>query len=77
VIATVAIPGDSKETECAVARSLLSSGEAETVMRGFGSSDCGCPSHLIYLGDVEPEQAAETVSMAVTMLGTAYRRTLD
>ena len=77
VIATVAIPAATKETECSVAKSLLSFGEAEVILRGFGSSDCGCPSHLVYLGDIEPEKAAETVSMAVTMLGTAYRRTLD
>jgi sugar fermentation stimulation protein A len=77
VVATIVVPSDEKRTECSVARSMVSSGEAEAVVPGFGSSDCRCPSHLLYLGDIDPERAAETVSMAITMLASAYRRTID
>lgn len=76
VIATVAIPSISKGTECSVARSLLSSGEASPAVRGFGSSDCGCPSHLVYFGDRDPELAAETLSMVLSMLQCACPRTV-
>jgi len=77
VVATIAIPTQQKSTECSVARSLLSSGEAKPIVPGFGSSDCGCPSHLVYFGDVDAELAAEAVSLTVSMLQNAYRRTVD
>lgn len=76
VLATIAIPSGYKDSECGLAMSLLSSGEATLPVPGFGSSDCRCPSHLVYFGDIEPELAAEAVSMAVTMLKTAYVRTV-
>jgi len=37
-----------KKIECEVAKILADMGEV--VVKGFGSSDCRCDSHLIYLG---------------------------
>lgn len=39
----------SKRKECLVNSRLLEKGEV--VAKGFGSSDCDCDSHLVYLGD--------------------------
>jgi len=36
--------------ECAWVRLMLCESGAQVVAPGFGASDCGCPSHLIYLG---------------------------
>jgi Uri superfamily endonuclease len=77
VLATVVVPTGVKSTECSVANALLACGEAKPVVPGFGSSDCGCPSHLMYFGDVDAESAAEAVSLAISMLKSAYRRTVD
>ncbi|MDW8289131.1 MAG: GIY-YIG nuclease family protein [Armatimonadota bacterium] len=37
--------------ECALNRQLLSLPDARVVARGFGSSDCHCPAHLVYLAN--------------------------
>lgn len=37
--------------ECALARAALAAGGARMGPRGFGSSDCDCPTHLAYLGE--------------------------
>ncbi|MEE9223468.1 MAG: GIY-YIG nuclease family protein [Thermoplasmata archaeon] len=39
----------SKREECSINSKFLE--EGEVLAKGFGSSDCGCPSHLVYLGD--------------------------
>jgi Uri superfamily endonuclease len=36
--------------ECALNRQTLALPHARVVARGFGSSDCRCPTHLVYLG---------------------------
>jgi Uri superfamily endonuclease len=72
VTGTVAIPGDRKSIECGVAQALLRGDSAAVVAEGFGSSDCGCRSHLIYFGDLDPECVAETISMALAMLQCVY-----
>jgi Uri superfamily endonuclease len=43
----VAVPTPRK-VECARSRRLLSLPAARTIAPGFGSSDCRCPSHLVY-----------------------------
>ena len=35
--------------ECVWARAVTRFSDARILVRGFGSSDCNCPSHLIYL----------------------------
>src|SRR5438132_1599052 len=41
----------TERLECTLnARSLEQPG-AQVVVKGFGSSDCGCPAHLVYLGE--------------------------
>jgi len=39
-----------KERECETAKAIMGFGEP---VIGFGSSDCGCRSHLVKLGDYE------------------------
>lgn len=36
--------------ECAVNERVLKQPGAQVVAKGFGSSDCRCPTHLVYLG---------------------------
>lgn len=41
--------------ECAINRQTLALPHARVIARGFGSSDCRCPAHLVYLGqDTSP-----------------------
>ena len=37
-------------SECALNRQLLALPHVRVIARGFGSSDCTCPTHLVYLG---------------------------
>ncbi len=39
-----------KENECRLSRKVERSG-GKVIMKGFGSSDCSCASHLYFLGD--------------------------
>jgi len=41
----------TERNECALARSCLAFPGAR-VVRGFGSSDCRCPGHLVFLGAI-------------------------
>lgn len=43
------IDGDASLTECALAAGLSAAGDRRSCPR-FGSSDCGCPGHLIHFG---------------------------
>ena len=40
--------------ECAWADRLLAHPDARVVIPRFGASDCSCPAHLAYVGDVLP-----------------------
>ncbi len=42
------IPADNPP-ECAISQYLLR--VAKKVVKGFGASDCSCPSHMVYLGE--------------------------
>lgn len=53
LVEVVATP-TGEDLECSVARRI---GERFPSVRGFGSSDCSCPSHLHYSGGVEIVQA--------------------
>jgi Uri superfamily endonuclease len=68
VMSTIAVPSDSKQTECAITSALLKSSGARIVMQGFGSSDCACPTHLVYFGPEDPELVMEEVARTVAML---------
>lgn len=48
----VALPTQERR-ECALNRELLAQPGARVIAGGFGSSDCRCPAHLVYLGDDE------------------------
>jgi Uri superfamily endonuclease len=72
VLSIIAIPSDKKSVECAIA-SLLTKCEGATVpVKGFGSSDCACGSHLLYLGDTDPEWIAEEVAMRISLFPGMY-----
>ncbi|GIV21224.1 MAG: hypothetical protein KatS3mg023_2975 [Armatimonadota bacterium] len=45
----------SEQGECAINQQALALPHARVIAHGFGSSDCRCPAHLVYLGqDVCP-----------------------
>lgn len=71
-LASVAIPGASKEAECLVAESLRMCDGVMGAIPGFGCSDCSCRSHLIYFGDTDPEWVAEAVTLRLSMLECVY-----
>ncbi len=72
VVSTIMIPGGLKTTECEIARALLSSAGAEVAMDGFGSSDCDCPTHLVYFGPEDPEWVSEEVARTIALLPCIY-----
>ncbi|MDE2179345.1 MAG: GIY-YIG nuclease family protein [candidate division NC10 bacterium] len=39
-----------RKVECALNRKALRQPRAQVVAKGFGSSDCRCASHLVFLG---------------------------
>ena len=51
-IAMRLIPGENDLDECMISEQLLHLG-GEILISKFGSSDCGCPSHLIYFKDLQ------------------------
>lgn len=40
----------ARKIECALNRQVLRQSGAYVIAKGFGSGDCRCPSHLVYLG---------------------------
>jgi Uri superfamily endonuclease len=72
VMSVISIPTDRKSIECAVARLLVSCGGATLPVPGFGSSDCSCPAHLVFLGDSDVEWAVEELAMRVSMMPEVY-----
>lgn len=42
--------------ECALNQEALAQPGAQVIVNGFGSSDCRCSAHLVYLRAVEPVQ---------------------
>lgn len=47
--ALVLIPSPQR-LECTINRYLIEHAHAEVAVKGFGASDCRCPSHLLYIG---------------------------
>lgn len=74
ILSTVAIPCETKQVECEVVRTLLRSEDARALLRGFGSSDCACESHLLYFGDLDAEWVLETISLRLSLLDCIYPR---
>ncbi len=55
-----------KEEECYWNRKFLKIG-GKPLIKGFGSSDCSCPSHLLFLrGDERPRQGGDEMAKAAT-----------
>jgi sugar fermentation stimulation protein A len=74
IMSAFALSGTPKEGECELAKRLIQKEGALVVVKGFGSSDCACDSHLIYFASVEPEAVIEDVSMISCMLSSVYPR---
>lgn len=72
LLSTIAVPAERKQVECAVVRALAQIEGVTAPVPRFGSSDCGCHSHLLYFGDMDPEWVAENVAMRIAMLDSIY-----
>lgn len=72
LVASIAIRSRSKETECEVFHELSELEDAASPVRGFGSSDCSCESHLLYFDDQEPACVMEALMMRVSTLRSVY-----
>jgi sugar fermentation stimulation protein A len=77
ILSSIAIQSESKRTECAAVEALSTCNGAAFPVPRFGSSDCHCPSHLLYFGDTDLEMITETLIMRLTMLRSTYPRTFD
>ena len=75
-VTVVSVPTDRKSSECAIAKSLLRSPAAQAVVRGFGSSDCRCESHLIHFEGDEYEDILEMIVGHVSMFCCPYPETM-
>lgn len=42
-----------QKVECALNREVLKQPGAQVIVKGFGSSDCRCASHLVFLGQLQ------------------------
>lgn len=49
----VSVVRTEERVECELNRQVLNLPNASVVAKGFGSSDCHCPTHLVYLGNGE------------------------
>ncbi|PWB77529.1 MAG: DUF123 domain-containing protein [Candidatus Methylomirabilota bacterium] len=47
----------SEKIECPLNRKALAKPGAQVIVEGFGSSDCRCPSHLVFLGRASQRNA--------------------
>ncbi len=74
VVATLAIPSETKEAECSMAIAIAASGDASCPAKGFGSSDCNCESHLFHFEEMGPEEALELLSLRLSALQCIYPR---
>ena len=50
-IADIVCYPTTRKVECDLNREILDFPDAQVVVKRFGSSDCRCPSHLVYLGE--------------------------
>ncbi len=71
-VTVVSVPTDRKSSECAVAKSLLRCPAAQVVVKGFGSSDCRCESHLIHFEGDEHEDILEMIVGRVSLSCCPY-----
>ncbi|MFN4179771.1 MAG: GIY-YIG nuclease family protein [Armatimonadota bacterium] len=54
-VESVAVVETNQRLECELNRQVLNCPSAKVIVKGFGSSDCNCPSHLVYLGNGESD----------------------
>ncbi len=51
-ISSIRVLHTQERMECALNREVMTRPSAQVIARGFGSSDCHCPAHLVYLGNL-------------------------
>jgi len=63
-IEDVTVRQTRRPLECALNREALEEPGAQVIVKSFGSSDCRCPAHLIYLaaGKSSRQRAVETTA---------------
>lgn len=77
VVSKVFLPFGGKDLECLVAGVFLDVEGARVVAKGFGSSDCRCDSHLVYLGTSEDVQfVLEEALFRLCTVESVYPRTV-
>ncbi|MFN3420865.1 MAG: GIY-YIG nuclease family protein [Armatimonadota bacterium] len=54
-IESVTVVETNQRLECELNCQILNRPNAKVIAKGFGSSDCSCPSHLVYLGSGESD----------------------
>ncbi len=54
-IEDVTVVETEERIECELNRQVLNRHDARVIVKGFGSSDCRCPTHLVYLGEGESD----------------------
>jgi Uri superfamily endonuclease len=47
---SVTVVYSSERLECVLNREIMEQAGARVIVRGFGSSECRCRAHLVYLG---------------------------
>jgi len=77
ILASIAIYSNSRRTECETVEALSACEDAAFPVPRFGSSGCGCCSHLLYFGDADPPMITEMLMMRLSMLKSTYPRTFD
>jgi len=63
----------ARDLECKVNRRVQELSHATFPVRGFGSSDCICPAHLLHSTDYQIDQALTVVGNAYRLLGLKPR----
>lgn len=77
VVASFAMPSEREDLECELAEAVSRCEDATCPVKGFGSSDCRCDSHLYYFGDLDPENAFEELTHRLAGLECIYPRSSE
>lgn len=76
IVTVISVPTDERGLECEIARSLLGIPGAEVVAKRFGSSDCGCPAHLVHLVGEDYESLLEIAAARISRFCCPYPETV-
>jgi Uri superfamily endonuclease len=71
-VSVVSVPTDDRGLECVLASVLSTLPGARVVAERFGSSDCGCRSHLLHFEGDEHDVLLEMIAGRIGMLCSPY-----